>query len=192
MTATDHEATPRITHPRLVEVATYLGATRADFVGAAHEVPVAHWSDAPGDGAWSAAQIVDHLRIVEHGIVRLVQKLVPAARAEGLAAETDTGSVIDAAFIARTTDRSRRIEAPPRVLPAGAPDRDAGLAAMRAERAELLAAMADADGLALGSLEWAHPALGAMDLYRWLVFVGALEARHAAQLRDLVRALATT
>ena len=191
MTATDREATPRIAHPRLVEIAAYLAETRADVVRAAHEVPAARWSEGP-DGAWSAAQVVDHLRIVEHGIVRLMQKLVPAARAEGLAVETDTGSVIDAAFIARTTDRSRRIEAPPRVLPAGAPDRDAGLAAMRAERAELLAAMADADGLALGSLEWAHPALGTMDLYRWLVFVGAHEARHAAQLRELARALATS
>ena len=192
MTAADREDTPRITHPRLVEVAAYLAETRAEVLRAANEVPVAAWSDTPDDGGWSAAQIVDHLRIVEHGIVRLMQKLVPAARAEGLACETDTSSVIDTAFIARTMDRSRRIEAPPRVMPTGAPDRDTALAAMHAERAGLLAAMADADGLALGSLEWAHPALGAMDLYRWLVFVGAHEARHAAQLRALVRTLAIT
>lgn len=172
------------TNPRMIEVATYLAETRAELVRAAESVPEAQWNVAPADGAWSAAQIVDHLRIVEHGIVRLFQKVVPDACAAGHPAESETASVLDQAFIGKVADRSRRITAPPRVVPAAAPARAAGLAAMSAEREALLAALAPADGLALGTLQWEHPALGPLDLYRWLQFVGAHEVRHAAQMRE--------
>lgn len=183
-------STQAFTHPRLAEISRYLDDSRDELVRAARAIPASRWTTAPAAGAWSAAQVIDHLRIVEHGIVRLFEKLIPDAIAAGHPAEGATDSVLDHAFIARASDRSRRIEAPPRVLPTGAPDLEAGLAAMAAERVALRAAVARGDGLALGTLEWQHPALGTLDLYRWLVFVGAHEVRHARQLREMAQALA--
>lgn len=189
MTMTNADARPatpaQFTHPRLVGIADYLAATRADVVRAAAEVPDALWHRAPVEGGWSPAMIVDHLRAVEHGIVRLMQKVIPEAVAAGHPRETETSPALDAAFIARTSDRSRRIEAPERVRPTRTPDREAGLAALAAERTALLAALVPGDGLALGSLEWVHPVLGTLNLYQWLVFVGAHEARHTAQLGEI-------
>lgn len=174
------------THPRLVEIAAFLDATRKEVAEAARAIPPGRWADRRAPAEWSPAEVLDHLRIVEHGIVRLVQKLTAEARASGHPAEAETASVLDAGFVARTSDRSRRIEAPPRVVPTRAPDLEGGLAAMATERAALLAAIAAADGMALGSLRWPHPALGSLDLYQWLVFVGAHERRHAAQLHELL------
>lgn len=175
----------QFSHPRLAEIERYLDETRRELIRAAHDFPAAHWTDAPADGAWSAAHIIDHLRVVEHGIVRLFQKLVPAARAEGLARDDAVGSVLDRDLVEHLRDRTRRIEAPPRVVPVNTPGRDEGLASLVAERAALLAAVADADGFALDRLSWDHPILGTLNLYQWLVFVGAHEARHTAQLREV-------
>lgn len=181
----------RLSHPRLVEIEEFLLASRAGLLAAAQDVPVDRWGDPPNPATWSAAQVLDHLRIVEHGIVRLVQKLAREARAAGHPAEKETTSVVDPAFVARTNDRARRLEAPPRVMPVNAPDRQEALAAIARERAELLAAMAEADGLALGKLSWSHPVIGPLNLYEWLVFVGAHEMRHTAQLQEIAAAVAT-
>jgi hypothetical protein len=41
------------------------------------------------------------------------------------------------------------------------------------------------DGLALGALRWAHPALGELDLYQYILFIGQHEARHARQIVEI-------
>lgn len=178
----------RPAHPRLVEIAAFLRTSRDELLAAAAAVPDERWTDAPLPEGWSAAQVLEHLRIVEHGVLRLLQKLGAEARAAGHPLESVTDPVIDQAFIARTRDRTQRIEAPPRVTPVAAPARTEALAGIARERADLLAAMTDSDGLALGTLTWVHPVLGPLNLYQWLVFVGAHELRHAAQLRDIAGA----
>ena len=42
-----------------------------------------------------------------------------------------------------------------------------------------------ADGLAIGEVTAPHPFLGSLNLYQWLIFLGAHEARHAAQIREI-------
>ena len=71
-----------------------------------------------------------------------------------------------------------------------APDLEGGIEALIAERAQLLAAMREGDGLALGTIEWPHPAVGVLNIYQWLVFLGAHEGRHAEQLREIAIAFA--
>ncbi len=46
-------------------------------------------------------------------------------------------------------------------------------------------AVGAADGLALGEVHAPHPALGSLNLYQWLIFIGAHEARHADQIREI-------
>lgn len=181
---------PLFRHPRMAEIARHLAAHRAELVEAARAVPADGWMDRLHADGWSPAEIADHLRIVEHGIVRLVQKLVSEARAAGHPPDTETSSVIDPGFMARTLDRSTRMEAPARVMPTRAPDLETALAALEAEREALHIALAEADGMALGSLSWEHPSLGTLTLYEWLVFLGAHEGRHATQLREIAIAFA--
>ena len=53
-----------------------------------------------------------------------------------------------------------------------------------------LAAIARGDGLALSQVEHPHPIFGPLNLYQWVAFVGAHEARHAAQIREVGAQLA--
>jgi len=179
-----------LTSPRLREIGAFLDERRAALLAEAALVPDAAWQRRPATGGWSASELIEHLRTVEDSVARLMTKLVGDALAAGGQLETDHGPLVDASPARRAADRGRRIEAPARVAPRSAPERQAALQGLAASRAALLAAMRLGDGLALGALEWPHAVLGPMHLYDWLVFVGAHEERHAEQLREIREAVA--
>ena len=58
---------------------------------------------------------------------------------------------------------------------------DASWMALRAHRMCLRDAVTAAAGLALGTIRLPHPRL---DMYQWLTFLGAHEARHVAQVEE--------
>jgi hypothetical protein len=61
--------------------------------------------------------------------------------------------------------------------------------ALDATRADLREALREADGLALGTLTFPHIYFGPLDLYTWIAFVGAHEARHTDQIREIAASL---
>lgn len=177
-------------NPRLGEIGAFLDRHRADLVSAARAVPADGWTERVTPEGWSAAEILDHLRVVEHGTLGLLEKVIPEACAAGHPRETERASVIDPTFVAARLDRSTRLVAPARAMPTRAPDLETGLEALATGRTRLLEAMRTGDGLALGTIEWPHPTLGVLNLYQWLILLGAHEARHAAQLREIAAAFA--
>lgn len=176
-------------HRRLSEIATYVDAQRSALLAAAHELPEAAWPTRPAPDQWSVSDVCEHLHRVERGSARLITMRVMEARAGGHALETDDSSVMECLDFASLTDRSRRLEAPSRVAPEGGWTRAASLTALAGSRSELHAAIADADGLALQGVRHAHPRLGDIDLYQWLLFVGQHEARHVLQVTEIVQTL---
>jgi hypothetical protein len=52
-------------------------------------------------------------------------------------------------------------------------------------RAHFLEFVQSCDGLALGEVSFAHPALGPLNVYQWLLFAAGHHARHAAQIREI-------
>jgi uncharacterized damage-inducible protein DinB len=176
-------------HPRLSELAAYVDAQRGAVLGAAAAVPDDRFTERPAPQRWSAAEVCEHLHLVERGCARLIGKLAAEARASGHRAETDTASVLGALDGSDLLDRSTPREAPERVAPKGTLSREEVLRALEESRAELRRAMEVADGLALGDVRGVHPRLGEIDLYQWILFVGHHEARHAPQMAEIASQL---
>jgi hypothetical protein len=86
-------------------------------------------------------------------------------------------------------DRSRKLQAPAIVAPAGGFSRDGSLEALAASREELKRAVAVADGIELREVRHPHVVLGELDLYQWILFVGQHEERHLAQLEEIAAQL---
>jgi acyl dehydratase len=82
-------------------------------------------------------------------------------------------------------DRTRRLEAPERVRPAGSLTPDAALHALAQTRAALLAAFAAATPDALDRVAWSHPFFGPMTLRAWVELNAHHDARHADQVAEL-------
>lgn len=133
---------------------------------------------------WCVSEILEHLAIVEGAIERLLARKFAELRSAS-ALETETSPVAGRLDMRRLLDRTRRVTAGDSARPTGSLDADAAWAALVRAHDRLVDTVRASDGLALGAVAQPHPALGPLDLYQWVLFVGGHEARHAAQIREV-------
>lgn len=172
-------------HARIEETLEYIDTERAELRAAVELVPPALREQPPGPDRWSVAQVLQHLSLTENQVGRLVNKRIVGARAEGLGPELETSPVLDTKQAARIADRSHRATAPEDISAPADVDAASAWAALEQSRKALRAAVLSGDGLALSEVKHSHPAVGEIDLYQWILFVGSHEARHAAQIREI-------
>lgn len=175
-------------HPRLLELSEYIEAQHEVLRAAVEAVPPALRDRCPAQNRWSVAQVLDHLARAVRQSAKVLGKAISEARAQGINPERETTSVVDTRLRDCLLDRSTRIAAPAYVEPRGMSAREA-FEALELAHANLHEVLRNADGLALGEVIQPHPVLGAMTVYQWLVFIGAHEARHAEQVREIGAAL---
>jgi DinB family protein len=171
-------------NPRLTELLAHLDRQRIVLREAVDSVPAALRRLSPSTDRWSVAEVLEHLGLVERRLTHLFATRVAAARAEGRV-ETETSPVDVQLHQQRLVDRLRTIVAGEHVRPTGAIDDAAAWQILEDTRRGLESAIADADGVPLGEIVHPHPALGSIDFYQWLAFIGWHEARHAAQIREV-------
>ena len=176
-------------HPRLEEVLNYLDSERSALRDAVGLVPAQLRDQSPRPDRWSVAQVLQHLVIIEKRIGMGMTKWVGDAKAGGLGPEVETSSVLHSLDLALIGDRSRRRNAPDEVAPKGDLDAASAWPALEQTRAALRAGVMPGDGLALSEVIQPHPVLGPINLYQWLLFVGAHEARHTGQVREIAAEL---
>jgi hypothetical protein len=177
-------------HARITEVLNYLDDQRAGLLAAVAEVPPGLASRRPAPDRWSAAQVVSHLGLVEGSIAAMLRHRLVEARAAGLDVDPDSSPILPTLDVARLLDRERALVAGERTRPPETPLVDDALAILTRTRESLRREIIRADGLALGTIAAPHPFLGSLNLYQWLIFLGAHEARHAAQIREVAAAFA--
>ncbi len=178
-------------HPRIAELLDYAQLQRVALFDAVSLIPEPLRDRRVNAETWSAAEVLEHLHRVESGIARLLTRSLERAKAAGLEPEDEVDSVLASLDAFRLTDRSRRVSAPEPVMPRGELTAAQGMAALTESRQALVSALRACDGLALGRITQAHPLIGPLNLYQWVLFVGQHEARHAGQLQDIARQLAT-
>lgn len=176
-------------HPRLSELLDYLDTQRTYVLGAASAIPPERWTVRPAPDRWSITEVYWHLQRVETGVAKLIRKRATEARAQGHPMEDAEDSQLGALDGRSITDRSRRLQAPPQITPTEMPTPESVQQQLNESREMLRAAVAEADGLALGSITHPHPVLGEIDLYQWILFVGQHEQRHAEQITEAVKAV---
>ncbi len=180
---------PAALHPPLAEIADLLARTRDDVLAAWRQIPPDTRERRPGPDRWTAAEVLEHLRLVEAGSAALLAKRLHRAREAGLGPETDHASRLGTFAPHDDVASGPPLDAPDVSRPAvgvRAAEAEAGLAA---SRAALDAVIADATGLALGEVRARHLRFGDIDFYQWLLFVAAHERRHLRQLLQLRDAL---
>ena len=179
-------------HPRIRELLDHLETQHRALRAAVDAVPVELRERRPSLDAWSVAEVIEHVAIIERRLAQRLDALVAEARARGVGPETDTSAVVDPAAHRMLLDRSHRVTAPTGAHPSGTVDAERAWAELEAAHATLRASVLAGDGLALGTVTAAHPRFGELDWYRWVAFAGGHEARHAAQIRDVATTLIGT
>lgn len=167
----------------VAEIYDDLDDTRARLVGAVEPLTAEQQGFRPSPERWSAAEIVEHLSIVERRVARLLGTLLGKLDPE---AERPKGSPFEPVTIAQFIERSltEKYAAPDEIRPKGAPLSDT-LGALRDSRAALRDLRERVERVDGTRARFPHPVWGPLDLYQWLAFVGAHERRHLAQIETL-------
>ncbi len=178
-------------HPRIQELIDHIASHRRDVYAAVATVPEQLRDQRPAPGRWSVAEVLEHLSLVERRVATLLSAQVTAARAKNVGPDVETSSVVSSfSNIERVTDRTNKIVSPEPVRPTGTLDAQASAHALAESRAAMLAALQNADGVALSEIVQAHAVLGPLNMYHWIVALGLHDARHAAQIREAGEILA--
>ncbi len=143
------------------------------------------------DGAWTPAEIVEHLAIIEPRLTQVVGMLLK--KTEAAAAEAGTPPPPMQPFsLDDLKERAKdKFVAPEELRPRGdVPVADAlvRLDASRAALQELRPRLEAVDGTLS---QYPHPAFGPLNLYQWLALIGMHEARHLRQLDGLLASAQT-
>ena len=175
-------------HARTEELLQYLDTQRAMLRAAVEGVPSEQREVPPGAGCWSVAEILEHLAQTETLLAGLFARRLAEAKAQGLAAETETSPILPSLGLERVVDRSQKIVSP-MDHPRTGLDTEAAWVALETAGEAFRRAFLAGDGLAWSELQHPHPAFGMLNFYHWTAFVGAHEARHAKQIEEIAAGL---
>ena len=168
--------------PRLQEVLDYAERTRLTLVDMISPLSPDQWEARAATGGWSVRDIVGHLHLVEDSSVRALFRSFRTARDGGLVKEADVESVLRSLDWSRLWEVVKPVQAPPFTTPSDEPTPAVLLERLRHSREGLRKWTAEADGFALASVSFPHPALGTLNLYQWVLMIGQHERRHLTQI----------
>ena len=135
------------------------------------------------------AEILEHLRMVESGVARLITKRVGQAREAGLGEEKEITSVLPSFDRHNAVLEAAVLKSPPTVQPRADVDINEALEGLDSSHEALRAAVTAANGLSIGEIKHTHPILGELDLYQWLIFLGQHEGRHRKQIERTLKSI---
>ena len=169
--------------PRLRMLESALAAHRDELAAALDSAPEAIRATSPAEGRWSVDRVLEHLALTEGGIVRLLSGLIPKAGTRAPEASFEAAEFERHVAQPWILDRGNAVRGS---QPPGQMDAGGAWDALQNSRAELLRVIEPGAGRRLEDVTYAHPTGRELDLYQWIAFVGLHEARHAAQIREIL------
>jgi hypothetical protein len=167
---------------RLVEK---LHRSREEFETAARAIPAQHWRTPPGDGSWSAAEVVAHVTMVETLMTGAAAKI------------TKKPPVVVPLFnrfhipVAVVAWRAIRVKTPIPLDTLLLDDREIMLYRLADQRKRTITVLEADRQTDFRAYRVQHPLLGSLHYYDWFRTLAAHDVRHAKQLRDVKRDIAS-
>jgi hypothetical protein len=171
---------------KVQEIVTEIEAVRQALYDAVADLSQAQLDFKPAPDHWSISENLSHLNKVERGLPKLYPMLLEKLEEAGWKPETE-GSMLNSLDHTILDDATKKFQAPERVQPQTGLTKDEVLAALRQSRQAVLAAIAPAGEYDLSGVTWPHPALGDINFYQWVLFIGKHEQRHLGQIEEVKR-----
>ncbi|MGD0306380.1 MAG: DinB family protein [Candidatus Acidiferrales bacterium] len=163
----------------LEPILALLSDTRSQFIAIVDQFPADRWRESPGNGAWSAGEIVAHTMQIEESIIAASRKTlkkppypVPFVKRFHIP-------------LALATMRARKLKSPIPINLDRIPDQSSYAAAITACRRGTLDFVEENRGKDLKPWTFPHPTFGPLNLYDWLRLIAYHELRHAKQIREV-------
>ena len=158
-----------------------LRRTRDKFENAARRVPEKDWRTPPSEGAWSAAEVVAHVIMVETLMTGAAAKItkkppVPVPLWKRIHIP-----------VALVSWRGVRIESPIPMDTLLLDDREVMLARLVEQRRRTVSVLQSGEASNFRKYRVQHPFLGSLHYYDWFRTLAAHDQRHTKQLQELVK-----
>jgi uncharacterized damage-inducible protein DinB len=150
---------------------------------AADAVPAEQWRTPPGEGRWSAGEVVCHLIIIERAILRNSDKLLqkPPKPLPFYKRFHIPMVIVEARMI--------RLKTPIPIEAEMVCGKEEMLAELREVRERTLAFIEENSGRDLSKYTMPHPFLGTLNGYEWLQLIASHEVRHTKQMNEIATSL---
>lgn len=155
-----------------------LRRARERFETAARRIPGPHWRTPPNEDAWSAAEIVAHVTMVETLMAGAAAKIT---RKPPVAVPILKRFHVPVALVAW---RGRRVKTPIPLDTLLLDDRDVMLSRLGDQRTRTLSLLEASRERNLRRYRLQHPFLGSLNYYDWFRLLAAHDVRHAKQLDE--------
>jgi hypothetical protein len=163
-------------------VVDYLEQTKAAILSATADFTEEQWRFKPSSEQWSAAECIEHIAVVEHSLVRTLQRLAggPPDTEEQLALTRGKEELI----LKAVPSRRRKVQAPEPARPSNRWPEPATLVASFTEIRDRTILYVRSTNHPLRSITHSHMVFGPLDGYQWLLFLAAHSERHLKQLLE--------
>jgi hypothetical protein len=158
-----------------------LRRTREKFEAAARAVPEQHWRTPARAGAWSAAEVVTHVIMVETLMTGAAAKIT---RKPPVAVPVWKRIHIPVTLVSW---RIRRVESPIPLDTLLLDDREVMLSRLAEQRLRTLSVLQAGRDANYRNYRLQHPFLGSLHYYDWFRTLAIHDVRHAKQLREIVK-----
>ena len=139
----------------------------------------------PDGEKWTVAEFVEHISIVDEGIMRISAKMLNAAKESGVA--SDGSAKFSAGFLEKSAaGRDAKFEAPERVRPTGKKTIEESLTKLDETRQKLEELRPLFESVECSDVKFPHPAFGDMTAHEWLLLLGGHEIRHIKQIQGIL------
>jgi DinB family protein len=165
--------------PSIEAIIGKLARAQEGLFRAADAVPADLWKTSQETGAWSAAELVAHLIMVERSIIGTADKMTqkPARLTPPYKRLHFPLALVEARLIRRKT--------PIPVSPELVREKEAMLGELREVRGRTLVFLKETRNRDLSVYGWRHPFLGRLNFYEWFKFVGSHQIRHTKQMQEI-------
>jgi hypothetical protein len=157
---------------------------QALFMAAVSNLTEAQADFRPDEDQWTIAEIVEHVSIIDNNFLRLTHKLLKEAESAPKSPKTDL-NLGHTSLDENGHQHPGPLQAPDRVRPQGGARIEDSLAKMRASLAGFAKIQSRLEAVDLSEQMFAHPFLGPINAYQWMVLLGEHEDRHRGQIERL-------
>lgn len=166
---------------------------RERLIARVNELSAAQTGFRPAPEGWSIAEIIEHLALIEGGIVRMINGSLVRLEAAGGDDEKPTSVEAYRASSVTLAEHGAKaavmkFQAPDHVRPEGAKPVAESIAALEATRRALHQLRPRLEKVTPFAASFPHPYFGALDLAQWLAFIGLHEGRHLRQIENVIAA----
>jgi uncharacterized damage-inducible protein DinB len=169
--------------PPLNTVVENLDRAQKTFLRTADSVPAYLWRTPPGEGRWSAGELVGHLITVERAILRNMDKVLqkPPRALPFYKRFHIPMAVVELRLIRR--------KSPIPIDGQTLREKEGMLAELREVRERTLAFIGETMERDLSKYTMPHAFLGTLNVYGWLQMIASHEVRHTKQMQEIAKAL---